>query len=210
MQTDSNSKIDWRKAADALVKKGQRTIKAPEPGAFLPPRPSWEQTCKYQSYRNTDLAKLPPQTQKALPGILSWEYGPRGLLLNGPTGTGKTRCAWLLIKKLWEAGISIAAFDCADFGHRCIRYFRDGEAEEWLGRMAKHPLIFFDDFGKMPFTERVEAELFTLIERRMAHSLPCIYTMNMTSDDLMGKASEDRGRPLVRRLRESCRVVTLR
>jgi DNA replication protein DnaC len=73
--------------------------------------------------------------------------------------------------------------------------------------LARAEVLFFDDLGKVPLTERVEAEFFALIERRMARQLPITVTSNMTGDDLAAKASTDRGRPLIRRLREFCRVV---
>jgi len=137
----------------------------------------------------------------------SVELQKSNILLIGPTGAGKTRCAYLLLKRLLDEGRRIVAFDCVRFGHDCARRFRDGSGEDWSDGLAKVDLVFFDDLGKGRFTERVEAELFAVVERRLANKLPCIVTTNMTGRSLVAKASHERGEPLVRRLRESCRVV---
>ena len=163
----------------------------------------WRALCP-PAYQETDPARLP---QEQLEAVLGWQYGPEGLLLIGPTGAGKTRCAYLLLKRLLDEGRRIVAFDCVRFGHDCARRFRDGSGEDWSDGLAKVDLVFFDDLGKGRFTERVEAELFAVVERRLANKLPCIVTTNMTGRSLVAKASHERGEPLVRRLRESCRVV---
>ena len=163
----------------------------------------WQALCP-PLYRETDPARLP---QEHLAAVLAWQHGPQGLLLIGPTGAGKTRAAWLLLRRLLEEGRRIVAFDCLAFGHEAARRFRDGTGETWAAGVARADVVFFDDFGKMTLTERVEAELFGVIEYRTAHRLPILATSNMTGADLEAKASKDRGAPLVRRLRDFCRVV---
>lgn len=155
-------------------------------------------------YRATDPSRLP---QDALAKAMAWRYGPQGLLLVGPTGGGKTRAAYVLLRRLLEEGLKIVAFDCAGFGHEVGRRFRDGTGEDWVDGLAGVDIVFLDDLGKIPFTERAEAELFSLIERRTANEVPIIATTNMIGTDLEAKASQDRGAPMVRRLREFCKVI---
>jgi hypothetical protein len=172
----------------------------------------WNVLCR-AAWKHTDPARL---QQGPLAQVLAWRYGPKGLMLMGPTEGGKTRAVWLLLKRLNDRGYYIEAFDSASFGRECTARFRgeqaDGVAvERWLDNLSDKPhVVFFDDLGKCPFTERVEAELFAVIDRRMANELPIIVTTNMTGDDLIRKASNDRGAPLLRRLRECCQVVTFR
>ena len=164
---------------------------------------AWESICP-PLYRLTDPARLP---QDKVAAVLAWQYGPEGLLLIGPTATGKTRAVYLLLKQLFDAGRQITAFDCAAFGHECSRRFRDGTGEDWADDLAQRQVVFLDDVGKNPFTERVEAELFALVERRTANLLPIIATLNMTGEQLQAKTSQDRGAAMVRRLREFSKVI---
>lgn len=163
----------------------------------------WTRLCP-PSYRKTEPARLPA---KPLADILAWRYGPRGLLAIGPTDEGKTRSMFLLLRRLLDEGREIRAFDCAAFGHECGRRFMDGTGADWTDALAQVEVCFFDDLGKVPMTERVESELFAVVERRTANELPILATSNLTGADLVGKASADRGAPLVRRLREFCEVV---
>ncbi len=166
----------------------------------------WQEICP-PLYRQTDPARLP---QDKLAEVLGWEYGPKGLFLIGPTGSGKTRAAYLLLRRLLEQDRRIISFDCAAFGHEVATRFRNGTGEDWAKNLAKVEIVFLDDMGKIPFTERAEAELFTLIERRPANLLPIIVTSNMTGRDMETKASNDRGAPMVRRLREFCHVIVFK
>jgi DNA replication protein DnaC len=164
----------------------------------------WCQMCP-PLYRQTEPSRLP---QDALRQVLGWRYGARGLLMLGVTGAGKTRAAWLLLRRIYDEGHKIHAFDALAYGHECARRFLDGTGERWAQMLATAELVFFDDLGKCPVTERVEAELVGLIERRTANLLPVVATTNMTGAELIKKGSSDRGAPMVRRLREFCESVT--
>jgi DNA replication protein DnaC len=167
-------------------------------------RALWLEICP-PLYQATDPARLP---QRALAEVLAWHYGPEGLLLRGATGTGKTRAAFLLLNRLvLEERRGVRAFDGLGFEHECVRRFRGGTGEDWADELAEVDLVFLDDLGKGCFTPRAEAELCSLIERRAANNLPIIATTNMTGADLAAKATDDRGPPMVRRLREFCRCV---
>lgn len=166
----------------------------------------WLRVCPHL-YQGTDPSRLP---QRPLAEVLAWQYGPEGLLLRGATGTGKTRAAYLLLKRLVLDEMRIvSAFDTLAFDHECVQRFRSEDGgEDWVDALAKVDVVFLDDFGKGCFTPRVEAELFGLIERRAANMLPIIATTNMTGAELAAKVTEDRGAPMVRRLREFCKCIT--
>ena len=141
----------------------------------------WEALCP-SDYRKHDPARLPANAPLA--DVLAWQYGPKGLLAIGPTAAGKTRCMFLLIKRLLEEGRDVRVLNCWSFGHECIRRFREGTGAEWAEALAEVEVCFFDDFGKMPLTERVEAELSGVIEWRTANELPILATSNMTGAGL--------------------------
>jgi hypothetical protein len=163
----------------------------------------WELVCP-PLFRETDAARLPAEH---LAGVLAWQYGPEGLLILGGTGRGKTRAAWLLLERLFKERRRIVTFDALQFDHECVRQFRGAGGEDWADALARVDVVFFDDIDKGALTPRVQAELFGLIDRRCVNMLPTIATTNMTGDDLAAKVGDDRGAPMVRRLREFCRVV---
>jgi DNA replication protein DnaC len=72
-----------------------------------------------------------------------------------------------------------------------------------------------DDMGKEraghdgAVSEAVGEALFSLIEYRVAHDLPVIWTCNMSEDDLQKRLGPDRGTPMMRRLREASYVVQM-
>lgn len=168
-------------------------------------------TCRYLSwrsicpplYQDTDPAKLP----EAGRSVLGWT-GPRGLLLGGPAGRGKTRTAYLVLKAQHMAGLRVAAFDCVEFGHQCAERFAAGDGEAWVRRLARLDVVLLDDVDKPRFTERVESELFGLVEKRAANRLPIIATTQTSPKELAGKfGSAARGAGLARRLVDFCETV---
>ena len=132
-----------------------------------------------------------------------------GLLLTGATGLGKTRIAWMLIKRLMTDGTieNFHAFDCVSFAHDLVEHYRAEDAESWLRGLVHSPLVFFDDLGKLKLTERAEAELFGVVERRCARGMPILATTNDTGATLASRMTDNRGAALIRRLREFCEVI---
>lgn len=158
-------------------------------------------------FHHTDANRLPAAQLKQ---VLTWQYGPKGLLLAGETGRCKTRCAWLLIKRLIvEDGLSVVTFDSVGFGRELERRYREeDDVTGWLDRLGTGvEVVFFDDLGKLKITERVETELFGVIDQRSSHELPIIATTNDHGDTLSARMSDNRGAPLIRRLREFCTAI---
>lgn len=166
-------------------------------------RETWEMMCP-TIYRQTDRARLPKGPADK---VLAWKYGPKGLVIHGATGRGKTRAAFLLMERLCMEGRSVEVFHGNRFAHECASQFGQFTGEQWIEDVATKDVVFFDDLGKFKLTERVEAELFGMVETRLAWARPVIATLNLGGDSLAGKLSGDRGEPLVRRLREFCDAV---
>ncbi|MCK4625054.1 MAG: ATP-binding protein [Phycisphaerae bacterium] len=167
----------------------------------------WDKLCP-PLYQVTDVARLP---QKQYAEIMEWGYDSCGLMLIGATGKGKTRCLYELLRRLFlDDGFEVIVFNCVDFGHECVRQFMSSDPDgvtDWLTRLATVDILVLDDLGKAKFTERVESELYGLIEARTANMLPILATSNFTGDAFAAKLTEDRGMAMIRRLREFCKVV---
>lgn len=166
----------------------------------------WRAICP-PLYQDTDPARL---SQTILARLLAWQYGPKGILITGPSGEGKTRCLFELLRRLLREGRSIEAFDAVQFGHECARRFQDQDAADtWLRYLVSVDIVFFDDFGKERLTDRSEAEMFGLLERRTARHKPTFFTTNYTGQMILSRMSEDRGAPFLRRLLEFCECITI-
>lgn len=144
-----------------------------------------------------------PLYQKAM----AWEMGSKGLLLAGPSGTSKTRIAWRIIRREFDFGNSFMAMKAHRFGLEAVDLQMSGGFKDWFDRLVKTKILFLDDFGKGRFTDAVESHWFALLDERTERGRPIIVTTNSTSDELKARMSEDRGEPLIRRLRDYCHVI---
>lgn len=171
----------------------------------------WQKICP-PLYRDTDITRLPEPFIQLMD---SWTYGPKGIGLVGPAGTMKTRAAFKILETNHFQGVSCDAVSCVRFAKLTQDQFADDyqvkrDARDALQRLNRFQLILIDDLGKSKMTERVETELFSLLEERTSHLLPTIWTANTAEgDELLKMLSPDRGEPIIRRLAEFSQVVTL-
>jgi len=167
----------------------------------------WNALCP-PLYRLTDLSRLsmPPE---AVREVLAWS-GPQGLALAGATGRGKTRLMFLLLKRLHDEGRKVFAISSKAFERHCGRMFeKDGESREQIERCARAEVLFLDDLGKERMTDRVESELYALIEERGAHLKPILWTTNADAKSLSSMMSPDRSEPIIRRLKEFSKIISV-
>ncbi len=159
-----------------------------------------------ESGGRTDIERLSAD-QPLLASILAWQYGPRGLLLHGPTGRCKTRCAWRLLRREYDRGRCVQGIKAHRFGVEAQHHALAGSLMDWLDALVEVPLLLLDDMGKGRFTDASEAHLFALIDERSERGLPLIITTNDTEDSLRARMSDGRAEPLMRRLADYCDVI---
>jgi DNA replication protein DnaC len=139
---------------------------------------------------------------------LSWRFGKTGLLLIGPSGSCKTRVAWRIVRREFEAGRRVMAMKAHGFGIECVdRRTSRGGFTDWYRQLVRVPLLFIDDLGKGRFTDDVESHFFGLIDERTENGRPLIITSNSTGNALKERMSADRGEPIIRRLRDYCQTI---
>jgi len=161
-------------------------------------------------YMETEQARL---NQERLQSVMAWQYGATGLLLAGNTGTGKTRCAWELIKRLIREGRKVTAFDGMGWGIAVSAAFGEpSRTDQWVSAMCKCDVLFIDDLFKAKMTEAQELAIYGVFERRGAWKKPIICTTNTSGAAIMERMTdagrEDRMRPLLRRMSEFCQIIT--
>jgi DNA replication protein DnaC len=170
-------------------------------------RASWKSLCPPE-YRNTISEQLPnvPKFEE----VQKWQYGPKGLLLVGPTRRGKTRSAWKLLERLhFDEHQKIMAFTPMDLKLAVANAWRDTEtAEDWIDTLRYVDVLFFDDLDTIKFTEAVEETIYDAFEFRPTHQRPVIATVNRTGRELAARMNANgRGAKIVERMREYCQVV---
>lgn len=124
-----------------------------------------------------------------------------GLLLWGPTGTGKTFAAACVANALLEAGVEVRM---VTLGQVLLRLFGlDGPGRlAWLEELAGCGLLILDDFGAQRRTDYAREQVYELVNRRYLSGLPMIVTTNLTLGELK-QADRDDGR-VYERVLERC------
>lgn len=165
----------------------------------------WREKCP-ADFLATD-PKDPRLNIKAVGQVLDWEFGPKGLLLYGPTARGKTRGMWLLLQRLFFEGKNFKAMSAATFCEKSSDAAGRGESDEFTESLVGTQILFIDDIGKGKMTERNAGALFNVLDQRFINQKPVFMTMNLIGDELAKRIDPDMGAPLVRRMREFCHQV---
>lgn len=164
-------------------------------------------------FRNTDIVTLHqthPKLLRAYDSVMNWhpKRQPKGLVLYGDTGVGKTRCVWLLLRKLYDQGFRFVATTSTEFANDCSAAFFDGCGPEWVEHHVNCGILFIDDIDKAPLTERVSAEMFEVIDRLTSNGGKLILTTQIVGQEFRDRFKNvATGAPLVRRIREFCTPV---
>ncbi len=164
----------------------------------------WIKLCP-GAYREIAFEKLP--NQKAYVEAMS--KSGLSLLLHGPTGRGKTRCAWQIVKADVFGGRTIEVLD-STAGIKFAGEFKDGadHVKRWMNRLIEAHTVLLDDVFKSKITEAFDAFLYAIIDQRVSNERKIICTCNDTGKTLVDRLSPDRAEPFIRRLREHCLAIT--
>ncbi|MBI2498374.1 MAG: hypothetical protein HYV75_10840 [Opitutae bacterium] len=153
----------------------------------------------------------------AIDRVRGWQFGPKGLLLSGPTGRGKTRALFDLYRRMAHDGEhEVRYWFAGDWFARLqeeVRFGRD-DARGWVEATAAHPVVILDDLGQEAVTtaraDWSASHFFRFLDLRIATGLPLLCSTNLTADEIAGKMSRGAGirqEPLIRRLLELTEVV---
>jgi IstB-like ATP binding protein len=156
-------------------------------------------------YKETDPDKLPNPTKSAK--ALEWQDGSQGLWMYGGSGTGKSRTAYLLLKRLAYEGRSVHVVRGQEFGREIVEATRpggSGDLHEVLSPILRSHVVLFDDAPKIRFSERVESEFWQIVETRMSQQRPMIFTSELGLSEFCKLMEHGNGASIYRRIKEAC------
>jgi len=125
----------------------------------------------------------------------------KGLLLYGPTGTGKTYLAACIVNALIDKGYPCLMTDFSRLTNK-ISGMWEGK-QEYIDSLCKFSLVAIDDLGVERDTEFMNETVTTIINNLYRAKVPLIITSNHSPKHLTGE-TEIRRQRVYDRLLESC------
>jgi DNA replication protein DnaC len=165
----------------------------------------WQRLCPPLYLRD-----LPPglMARSWVAGVLSWQYGPQGLLIVGDTGTGKTWVMWWLLRRLLEERYSVATLDAVTYRSGLTSAARQGDAADYARRLVLVDVLYWDDFGQTHLSGAASEMLLHVVEQRTSHGRPLLLTSQYSGCALESQFErQEMGTAVRRRINDFCRIV---
>ena len=158
------------------------------------------------AYLDTTLeGAIYPQSFKTM---MEYKYTRKGIIAVGDTGAGKSCAVWYLISILHIQGFTIMDLDATKMVNMANIKFQDGTGPQWIESLVLADVLFIDDFGNEPVTNRGESTIFTIFKRRDDAGRPIFLTTQKTNEQLYNQSRDkERTLALIRRLNKNCQRV---
>lgn len=171
-------------------------------------REPWAAVCD-AAYLDFNMDRLPTTSQGFASKVLEWKDGPRGIGLAGPSRIGKTFVLTELFRRHYEYGKTVKMVLGTEFAYAMGS--PDGsERRDMIDSCIAAEMLFIDDIAKPKMTDRVESDLFHVIEKRRRNLRPVFATLNGDGKTLAAMLSHEGGNAVVNRLRHDvCEFISI-
>ena len=112
---------------------------------------------------------------------------PQGIIIQGDVGRGKTFLAASIANELIKYDIDIFFMIMPEFLEELRFSYQSGgefNEAEIMQRAEKVKILILDDLGAHNYSEWTKNKIFTLLNYRLNHQLPCVITTNLTIDEM--------------------------
>ena len=130
---------------------------------------------------------------------LDWIRRRRNVLIEGPTGTGKTFLACALGQVACEQGLSVRYFRAGRLFESLTLAHGDGSFGKTLAQLARTDLLIIDDWGLNVLTQQQRTDLLEIMEDRhgrgatlITSQLPTTHWHEVIGDPTLADAILDR------------------
>lgn len=114
-------------------------------------------------------------------------------------------------RRLFIRGHDVYPTSGIEFAEKVQSQVTDKEDFEWYMQRVKHcKILIMDDADKMNMTPAVEASYYGMLEYRRRFQKPILVSVNSRGKDIAERATENRGEPIVNRLRDLCEIIELK
>lgn len=159
-----------------------------------------------------DPMRIPVPMQPHFEDALTWKpSNTRGIGFAGKSRTGKSRVITELGRRLYVKGVDVFPTSGVEFQEKVVGQVSDREGwEAYIQRVKNCKVLLLDDADKLKMTEAVEAAYYSIMEVRRRFQRPVLVTVNSTGREMAQNATQNRGEPIVNRLRDLCEIIELK
>jgi DNA replication protein DnaC len=154
------------------------------------------QSKSFESYKTERNPKRKFVLQAAEAFVSSFNFNagpPRGLLMEGAVGCGKTHIAVAILRGVIQKGYTGLYYNMVDLLSDIRSTYGDAtEASEsdLLDEVNAPDLLVLDDLGAEKTSEWVNDRLYLIVNRRYESGKPVVVTTNLSLDELIRKVGE--------------------
>lgn len=159
-----------------------------------------------------DPNRLPAVMLPHFEDVLAWHPdNPKGIGFIGKSRTAKSKVLFELGRRLYIRGQDVYPTSGIEFAEKVQAQVNDrGEFEQYIHRVKNCKILILDDADKCRFTEAVEAAYYGMLETRRRFQRPVLASVNINGKQMAASATENRGEPIVNRLRDLCEIIELK
>jgi DNA replication protein DnaC len=205
----TNGKVLRANVCDACSK--QRDARDPKPMRDEKRKRVWDKMVG-SYYYIFDPQRLPQVICGHAEEAFRWHPdSAKGIGFLGRSRSGKSKVLFELGRRLYIQGHDVYPTSGIEFAEKVTAQVVNKEDFEWYMQRVKNcKILLLDDSDKLNFTPAVEAAYYGMLEYRRRFQRPILASVNSNGKAMAAAASDNRGEPIVNRLRDLCEIIELK